>query len=98
MAQAILTYFCGSFGRGGFEVFAQNQSDTVFGCFQKQLGVNGGGEAGDDDGGNVFQREFTFSGICLAGELPITATQAAFGAVDVDDVVGHRTSEELAFS
>ena len=47
----------------------------MFSSFEEELGVDGGGEGGDDDGGNVFNGERFGSFVCLAGQLAIFATE-----------------------
>jgi len=42
---------------GGFEVFANDETDSVAGSFEEELGVDGGGKRGDDNGGDVLDGE-----------------------------------------
>ncbi len=74
---------------GGFEVFADDKTNAVFGGLEEEIGVDGGGEGGDYNGGNVFDGERFGSFIGAASELTVFAGEGASGSVDADDVVGH---------
>jgi len=45
----------------------------MLGSLEEQVAVNRGTEAGDNDGGHVFQGQLTFALIRSAGELPVAA-------------------------
>jgi len=47
----------------------------MFGGFQKKFAVDGCGEAGDDDGRNIFQRKFSLTVRRFAGQLAVFATK-----------------------
>lgn len=61
----------------------------MFGGFQKQLAVNAGRKAGDDNRRYILQREFAFALRRFAGQLAVFATKRALRRVYADDVVGH---------
>jgi len=56
---------------------------------QQELGVDGGGKGGDDDGGDILKRDAAIAFFRFAGELPVFARERAIWSIDADDVVGH---------
>lgn len=79
----------------GLERLANDQGHALLGGLQKEVAVNRGGETGDDDCRNIFERKFTFGLGRFADELAITATEAAVGAVDVYNVIGQKPASTL---
>ena len=59
----------------------------MLGRFKDQLAVNGSGETGDNDGGDIFNRQLLFTVSSLARQLPVTATDRTLRTINADDVV-----------
>lgn len=57
--------------------------------FEEQMTVHLRREAGDNDRGNILQREFLFPFRRFANQLPVSTTNRTLRAVYADDVIGH---------
>ena len=57
--------------------------------FEEQMTVDARGKTGDDNGGDVFERDLFFAGVGRADELSIATRQIDLRLVDADDVIRH---------
>jgi hypothetical protein len=65
--------------------------------FEKEMTVQLRREAGDDDGGNILQRQRSRFRLTrnAASQLSVAATNRTLRRIYADDVVGHATSSIL---
>lgn len=59
----------------------------MFGGFEQEFGMDGGREGGNDNSGDIFEREGLGSFIRFTSELPIFTRERARWGVDTDNMI-----------